>query len=509
MQIETNKEKIYINKVIGQKYDSFVIEEDFVVPDVKPDVLSIINTSGIVCVYKKEILDEKIKIDGCINTYIMYLADGEKSCVRGLNTNLDFSKIIDFKNIKQDMILECKVSLKEIECKIINGRKIKLSGIIEVNLKVSSNEEIEFINEIKDCKDIQLLNETMEINSMTGHNITKTYAKDTFMIDSVDSLLDVLKVDIKLINKEIKTSYNKILTKADACINIIYLTEDGRICSKNQLISVMGFIDIQDIAEDDIYNIDYEIKNCIIKPNNMEDHSIYVEIEYEIYCDSYNKKKINLIQDLYSPSIKMNYDMKKITAISEKKNMKDVLSIREKQTIPEIGSNKIINVDVVPIIEKQTLYKDKIVFEGEVELKYLFESNSSQRIDFKKINIPFNYSVEEVGITQNSVVDSNITVVLQDFTVMADDSVDVKIDMEFTISSSKNKSINVIDEINIDEKRNEERHSLVIYFVKQGDTLWNIAKKFGSTIQNIADINEIKDFDKLKIGEQLFIPITV
>ena len=47
---------------------------------------------------------------------------------------------------------------------------------------------------------------------------------------------------------------------------------------------------------------------------------------------------------------------------------------------------------------------------------------------------------------------------------------------------------------------------MVIYFVKKGDTLWKIAKKFKSTIEDIARINNIEDVDKIDIGQQLYIP---
>jgi len=47
---------------------------------------------------------------------------------------------------------------------------------------------------------------------------------------------------------------------------------------------------------------------------------------------------------------------------------------------------------------------------------------------------------------------------------------------------------------------------MVIYFVKPGDTLWKIAKRFRSTIDDIARVNGIEDIDKLEIGKQLFIP---
>ena len=47
---------------------------------------------------------------------------------------------------------------------------------------------------------------------------------------------------------------------------------------------------------------------------------------------------------------------------------------------------------------------------------------------------------------------------------------------------------------------------MVIYFVKPGDTIWKIAKKFRSTIEDIARVNGIENADKIYVGQQLYIP---
>jgi len=65
----------------------------------------------------------------------------------------------------------------------------------------------------------------------------------------------------------------------------------------------------------------------------------------------------------------------------------------------------------------------------------------------------------------------------------------------------------VIDNIEELEASCDNPYSMVIYFVKPGDTLWNIAKRFRSTVANIATINAIEDENKINVGEQLFIPI--
>lgn len=92
MLLETDKENVCINQLVGQKKQEIVVEGDVIVNDIKPDVLSIISTSGVPCVYKKEVMDGKIKIDGSVNTYIMYLADTEENGIRSLNTALDFTR---------------------------------------------------------------------------------------------------------------------------------------------------------------------------------------------------------------------------------------------------------------------------------------------------------------------------------------------------------------------------------------------------------------------------------
>ena len=292
--------------------ENIVAEGDVIIPDIKPDILSTINTSGTICIYKKEVLEGKIRIDGGVQVYIMYLADDENSNVRGINTVIDFTKVIDMEKVSPSMNLETDIKLKDIECKILNGRKVNIKVNIDVSVNVYSNEDIEFIREIENRNDIQVLNKPTNIDSLLGSGNTKVYAKDTIGIESTDNLAEVMKTNINIINREVKTSYNKILAKADMLVNIVYLTDDNRINEVKWQIPVMGFIDMQNISDDNLCNTSYEIKNILIKPNNVDEHSIYVEVELEISCNVYEKRELDIIQDLYSPTRSLNFRQKQV-----------------------------------------------------------------------------------------------------------------------------------------------------------------------------------------------------
>ena len=70
MKVETSNKNINVNRIVSKKKESFILEEDIIIPDVKPDILNTINTIGNVCIYKKEVLDGKIRLDGEVNVFL-------------------------------------------------------------------------------------------------------------------------------------------------------------------------------------------------------------------------------------------------------------------------------------------------------------------------------------------------------------------------------------------------------------------------------------------------------
>lgn len=506
MDIETLKENLCVNQIIGKAKENIVAEGDVIIPDIKPDILSTINTSGTICIYKKEVLEGKIRIDGGVQVYIMYLADDENSNVRGINTVIDFTKVIDMEKVSPSMNLETDIKLKDIECKILNGRKVNIKVNIDASVNVYSNEDIEFIREIENRNDIQVLNKPTNIDSLLGSGNTKVYAKDTIGIESTDNLAEVMKTNINIINREVKTSYNKILAKADMLVNIVYLTDDNRINEVKWQIPVMGFIDMQNISDDNLCNTSYEIKNILIKPNNVDEHSIYVEVELEISCNVYEKRELDIIQDLYSPSECLNINQKNITVMQDKRNVKDKCVIKEKMVIPELHNTKICNSEISPKIVKQSIYNDRIMYECELEVKFIYFSGITNRVDLKVQTIPFNVNLDCQGVSQNSNLNTKIEIVAQDFIIMPDESIETNIELEISVDVSKMMEVRVIDNVEVAEDNDENIYSIVVYFVKPGDTLWNIAKRFKSTIKAISSVNGIEDENKINVGQQLFIP---
>ena len=206
MVVDTIKENLRINKKVATKKEIIFVEGDVIVPDAKPDVLNVICTSGVVSVYKKEIIDEKIKMEGQIDTYIMYMSDDNQGNIRGINTSLELSEVINISNITSEMKSNINSKIKEIEAKVVNERKISIKATLEISIEFFSEENISIINNLESENEIKMLQEELAVNSLVGEGETKIFTKDNIAIDNADNLIEILKVDMNICNKDIKIS---------------------------------------------------------------------------------------------------------------------------------------------------------------------------------------------------------------------------------------------------------------------------------------------------------------
>lgn len=506
MDVEVKKEKICINKLVCEKKEVIFVQNDVIVPDSKPDVLSSINMSGNVCVYKKEVQDDKIKIEGNINTYIMYLPDSKDDKLRGLNTSLDFSEFINTTGAKEGMQLEACANIKDMECKVLNGRKINIKVALEITVKIYSNEDVDIINEISNIQDIQTLQNNFVINSLVGNGNTKVYVKDTLNVDVNDEIAEILKTDINLIDNDIKISYNKILVKSEADVKVMYLTEKNKISTVKGKIPVVGFVDLQNISEENLCDVSFNIANMIVRPNGSEEHSIYVELEIEANCKAFEKKQLSLLQDLYSPSKDLNFKQRKVSTITEKTSVIKQFTITNNINMEGILSEDILDIEVRSAINKQQITKSKIVYEGELEINFIFEDGNN--INSKLAKVPFDYSVE--NLLEDDAINVNTRTIVNNTNFDFNGStIKANIDMTFNIESTKNANISIIEDVQILENRHssgQDYDSLILYIVQSGDTLWKIAKRFRSTIDDIVRTNGIENGDQIDVGQKIYIP---
>lgn len=505
MSIDVLQDNLCVNRLIEGKKKEITLESSIIVPDIKPDIVKPIDLSGNVCIYKKELVNGKVKIDGTIDSNIIYLVDSGDELIRGLNSNIDFSEFLEIESNVTEADIDASIVLKNMECDVLNGRKVNLKATIEISIRIYSNNGISILKDINGISGIQKLNKIVQLNSMIGKNSTKAIAKENILLNSEEKVMEILKKEIRIINKDFKVSYNKIVAKSELSVKILYLTEDGRINFVEKLIPIMGFIDMENVSEENICEIKYCMKNILVKLNSTDENSIYIEAEVEISCYSYETKDIELIQDVYTPFSTIQYKQKTIKAMVGLQNVNDSYQLREQIADSDISNSRIYNVSTTTNINNIKIIGTKAIYEGEAIVNILYESTEVTRIDKREFKFPINYELNVLdGMTEENL---DIMVDVEKYDISSQtDTIQINIDLNISTKMFKTIELNIIDEIEEKELEEREEYSIIIYFVKAGDTLWNIAKRYRSTVETIKQINNIEDEDKLDINQQLFIP---
>lgn len=507
MNIETVSEKVKACKFVGHENIVEIVEGDVIVPDIKPDILSLIHVDGNVFITKKEVQEGKVKIEGAVEVFALYVADDERASIKGLNALLNFSESIAIPEAKEGMLAIVNEKLLNIEHKILNSRKMSVKCSIEMNIKVIGEEEIEITKDILEPGSIQYQKEKICLSELVGASCQKVEVKENIMLsEGKPPISEILKTKLNIINCGYKISYNKILVKADLKLNIVYVADNEAMSLEtfNTLVPIAGFIDLNGVGENNIISIDTALNSAYIKPvyQDLKANGVNLEAQIEICAKAYEDKTLEVLSDLYNPNYELNIESKKIVLKQNVAAKVEELDLSQVLSIPELAKSTLLDLNVIPNINEIKNNGNKVTIEGNANLEILYYDCEKKKMELKKIELPFQKTFD------SSCEDFNIVVANLEYALHDNGHLDLKLLLKIVCENICPLDLNLISKIEQTENKNIPIASLIIYYVQPGDSLWKIAKRFRTTVELIKSSNNLKD-DIIYPGQQLIIPRVV
>lgn len=478
-------EIIDVNKKIMSNSKEIEVTNEVIVPDVKPDIVNILDTNGFAYVHKQEITSGSFKLEGTTETSIIYLSS--EGDTRSIGTTLDFSFSQENTEIKEDCLIRYDTQVKEISSKMLNERKVAVTAKLQVNYKIYEKQEVKFYNDFENIEGLQKQEESLNLNSIIGYGTAKTSINEKINVDSIDIVREVLKMDVNITNIESKTSYNKILAKAEADIFILYLTEDGRINKVTGSYPVMSFVEIPNVKEENICELDYKMRNMILKINNSDEHSFSIQLDFEIQAQVFEKKSVNVVNDLYSLKSDLEYTKNDIELELAENSDSEIIKIDEKFEINDI--KRVLDVEV------RTNISD--INSPTAKLKIYGESSNKSMLVIREFDVPIMAKFEKEKNYQLEIKSKEFS--------LEGNNVIVQVQIESRQESSSFRKISMIQDVKVKEVENKEDYSVIVYFVKPNDTIWKIAKKFKVSTDALIRINNLENPDLIYPGDKLYV----
>lgn len=510
MCAETINETINVCKYVGHERASRTIEGDVILQDIKPDILSIVKVTRDLCISQKMVGENKVKIDGYVDVCIVYIADDDTNSQRGMSSKIDFSEVIDFNGVNEDSIIKLKYEVGNAEYRVVNGRKVSVRVPVTFDMKAFNNCDINIVKGIMNDDEMQTQRMNQNLCSPIMRNSTDVELKENVNLNDNNSPIgEILCCNINITDKEYKLSYNKVLAKADARVKIVYIADNERqnVETFETSIPVMGFIDVEGINDNSIISMEYEIKDYCIRPTyqDMQSNAISVEANIEVTVFSCENRDIELITDFYTPHCVINTESQNNSVVRSLIDMNENIELSQTLVVPELDNTNILSIDGNSTINEKNILNGKIAIAGNVSLNILYCKRDSRMIENKRLDLPFQQVIKIEDMTKDMSPMVNVDIESIEYEPNGENQIHVKIKLVASIVADREENINSITNLEISNDPVPTMPSIVVYFVKPGDTLWNIAKNFRNTVEYIMEINDLNS-DTIYPGQRLLIP---
>ena len=172
-----------------------------------------------------------------------------------------------------------------------------------------------------------------------------------------------------------------------------------------------------------------------------------------------------------------------------------------------LGSDGSVKVDEVRINDSGS-GADTITVEGIVAVNIMFISSDDMRpISVAREIIPFTYDIEAPGIKADAQVFIRPSLEQLTTVMVGNNEIEAKAVAVFdtlVLGTVREEVILDVEESPLDIEKIKAIPSMAGYFVKKGDTLWKIAKKYYTTVDSIRKVNELKSAE-VREGDMLLV----
>lgn len=517
MSLELLKEAFKVNNLLGEDTIQTVIENDIIVPDTKPDIARVLLLDGDVFITGCDTGTDRAVISGCIVCKILYISDDETKSVKGITSNNPFSYTLDIPGVRSGMKSRTKGIIEHMDYTLLNGRKINIKTIPSINCKVYDEMEREISSGITGLEDVQSLKETVVLNDYIGSNKVNFIIKEDLELPSTKpSISEILRNDVKISGKDFKVAEGKIFVKSDIGISTLYIADDEARSlqfMENEL-AFSQFVELDDVSEDTIINVDYDLidyKIEAIEDNDGELRNIRAEITLNIYANGLCQKTVEVLSDAYSPKSKIILERQQLSLDEILSENRSQIVIRDAVDLydcsPEVA--EIFNVLCKCNVSESRIEDNNIIIEGSIENNILYlANNEDQPVFCLKKEVPFRHEVDMKGIDSNMKSDISLEIEHCNYSMISSNQVEIRtvIGVDTRVETKKIVPIiNKASENMLDEKKLISRPSVIVYITQSGDSLWKIAKKYDTTVDNLMKINNLSEKDILMPGQQILI----
>ena len=506
--------------VKSEAVSQVTFDEDWNVPDVKPDVGRMIQKKGEVEVAEVQMGEGRARVLGSLCFSLLYVSEGEEKRVCSLEGKLPIDENLNLEGLSGGDKICLKWEIEDLSIHLIHSRKLNVKAIVTFQAAVEELRDVEIPADLKEPGEISMKKKEIRVLELGVHKKdTLRVKKEMAVASNKPDIHEILWKDMEIRGLDIRSGEGKVEIRGELFLFVLYAGADPETPPQwlEQAIPFSGEAECGDCTSDMIPNVEVTmVQNTMeIAPDaDGEERMLQMDVVLELDLKLYRETSMTLLQDVYTPKMKT-------VPVSQPEELESLLvknyskcRISDKLKVEE-SPHKILQIchgEGKIKVDEARVVENGILAEGVLELRILYII-SDDEMPFYAVEtaVPFSHVVEAPGITRDCRYHLRTDLEQLSTTMIDSNEIEIKAVVNLNAVVLKCRQEEIIREIREEELDMEELQNMpgiVRYLVQPGDTLWDIAKQFYTTSEEIRQLNhltsdEINPMDSLLLVKKV------
>lgn len=505
--MQINKGNINLKEKLSHGATSALVEGDIILPDGSPDVVEILCADAKAKVTDAEYRSGRLLVSGCVEFSALYTPDDANCELKAMSHNFDFSVSVDIKGT-ENTVFKTDAITEHIGFTLVNSRKLSCKVMVSVKALGTEEKHYEPIIEMSG-DDIEFIEKKYSIYMPLSETCSYIEVNDLLTVpEDMADIGEILKVDAYATLSDVRTMSDKVMVQGDIHINTIYTAsgEKGKTVCVSHKVPFTEIVEATGADEESVVKVDLGVCKILASVKgdlNGDTKIISAECVLSACVKVSKTVATSLIDDCYYLSGKTETKQEKMK-ICEYVTSESVRLV-EKQTaeIPKDVQVKEITACFSKVIFKNAYWENGYANVSGNIITYLIYRDQLGNIRCSVTESEVNW---KKALAEPCSIEASMNLGTQT-TAIEEKDVKITANVDLYIKALKEKEVNILTDCEQkEEEKNETKPSMVVYFVKDGDTVWSVAKKYCTRADKIKRANNL-DSEKLEKGKRLLIPM--
>lgn len=507
---KTVKNSLPVPEVIYEGISEQGIEYDYILPDYYPDIFRLVKCEAVPEIISYSVNESRLTYELGVEISLWYCPENssELSTVR---QKLVYSKTVDTgHNLTGAEVLLCP-GTDYVNCRVVNQKRTDIKGAVTTRIKVICEKNQEIITSASGMN-IQLKKTPAEF-VISRHIVEKSCVISEKLELNQDKppVKSVIRTEIYSGIPEVRIIAGKLAVKGNAQVNVLYSSENQDSVSAETMkytIPYSQIIDVDGIDETCRCSAAAEAVGCDISPSG--NNGFKCEFTVNLKCCAVKTSQTEILTDVFSTRYETSFETQKIKLCSPSEPLNEHMSGSCLVEYPDGEAEKIYDVwcSCSGLGVKTDESGKEAVVSGMIKYSVFMKNSEGMPVLVEKESA-YEHRIPIQKSGSACVCDVRICAENCSYNLVSANKISVTAEMLLSGQISSFSEYSAIKEISVDEKNPGKKngdYAVRLYFGNEGESLWDIAKMYSTSLSAVMEENEIYD-DRLNGNRMILIPI--